>query len=96
MIGQKCLYGTLTSTWRLLWSRSSSGRKVVRTFFARDLHISYFIWGISIFRLGLANGKDVIVRIPFRYAGPRNLLTISEVATMDFVRSRLGVLVPII
>jgi aminoglycoside phosphotransferase (APT) family kinase protein len=47
-----------------------------------------------VFRLGLDTGNDVVARIPFRNAGPRSLLTRSEVATMDFVRSRIGAPVP--
>ncbi|KAF9485545.1 hypothetical protein BDN70DRAFT_591828 [Pholiota conissans] len=43
-----------------------------------------------VFSLGLSNGKNVIARIPFPNAGPRSILTRSEVATMDFVRSRFG------
>lgn len=47
-----------------------------------------------VFRLSLDTGNDVVARIPFRNAGPRSLLTRSEVATMDFVRSRIGAPVP--
>ncbi|KAF9485554.1 hypothetical protein BDN70DRAFT_871224 [Pholiota conissans] len=47
-----------------------------------------------VFRLALSNGKDVVARIPFPNAGPRGLLTRSEVATMDFVRSRLASPIP--
>ncbi|KDQ17263.1 hypothetical protein BOTBODRAFT_64281 [Botryobasidium botryosum FD-172 SS1] len=47
-----------------------------------------------IFCLGLSNGEEVIARMPFRNAGSRHLTTRSEVATMDFLRSRLGALVP--
>ena len=46
------------------------------------------------FASSLRTEKDVIARIPFPNAGPRNLFTKSEVATMDFVRSRLGAPVP--
>ncbi|KIM37221.1 hypothetical protein M413DRAFT_77426 [Hebeloma cylindrosporum] len=38
--------------------------------------------------------EDLIARIPFPSAGPRGLLTKSEVATMDFVRRKLGVPIP--
>ena len=47
-----------------------------------------------VFRLGLDTGNDVVARIRFRNAGPQSLLTRSEVATMDFVRSRTGAPVP--
>jgi len=47
-----------------------------------------------VFRLGLDTGNDVITCIPFRNAGPLSLLTHSEVATMDFGRSRIGAPVP--
>ena len=39
-------------------------------------------------------GEDVVARIPFRNAGPLSLLTRSEVATMDFVRTRIGAPIP--
>lgn len=38
--------------------------------------------------------EDLIARIPFHSAGPRGLLTKSEVATMDFVRMKFGVPIP--
>jgi hypothetical protein len=40
------------------------------------------------------DGKEVIARIPFRNAGPRQLTTQSEVATVDFLRSRLQAPIP--
>ncbi len=47
-----------------------------------------------IFRISFAGGKDVVARIAFPTAGPKGLLTRSEVATMDFIRSRLGPRIP--
>jgi hypothetical protein len=47
-----------------------------------------------VFRLGLDAGNDVVARISFRNAESRNYLTRSEVATMDFFRSRIGAPVP--
>ena len=34
-----------------------------------------------VFRLGLDTGDDIVARIPFRNAGPRSLLTRSEVSS---------------
>ncbi|KDQ13556.1 hypothetical protein BOTBODRAFT_146160 [Botryobasidium botryosum FD-172 SS1] len=48
----------------------------------------------KIFLLALDNGKEVIARIPTPHAGPSHLVTASEVATMDYARSRLGLPVP--
>lgn len=42
----------------------------------------------------LDNGKEVVARIPFPNAGPPRLMTSSEVATMDFLRTRLDAPVP--
>ena len=39
-------------------------------------------------------GAEAIVRVPFPNSGPRHLTTASEVATMEFVRSRFGFPVP--
>ena len=47
-----------------------------------------------IFRIGFEDGKHVIARIAFPTAGPKSRLTLSEVATMDFIRSRLGPRIP--
>jgi hypothetical protein len=49
-----------------------------------------------IFLLTMNSGAEVIARMPFPNAGPRSLMTRSEVATMDFdfVRTRLGAPVP--
>ncbi|KDR84192.1 hypothetical protein GALMADRAFT_205913 [Galerina marginata CBS 339.88] len=47
-----------------------------------------------IFRLSFDTADDIIARIPFPNSGPRSLLTRSEVATMEFVRTRLGAHVP--
>lgn len=47
-----------------------------------------------IFRLSFDTGNNLIARIPFPNAGPRSFLTRSEVATMDFVRTRLDAPVP--
>ncbi|THH08777.1 hypothetical protein EW146_g8881 [Bondarzewia mesenterica] len=48
----------------------------------------------KVFLLSLDNGKDVIARIPTSLAGPPHIVTASEVATSDYVRSRLGLPVP--
>jgi hypothetical protein len=42
----------------------------------------------------MTDGKEVIARIPFRNAGPRRITTQSEVATVDFLRSRLQAPIP--
>ena len=47
-----------------------------------------------VLRFGFEVGRDVVARTLSRNSGPRSLLTRSEVATMDFVRSRLGAPVP--
>ena len=47
-----------------------------------------------LFSLTLDNGKEVVVRMPFKNAGPRTLLTQSEVATMDFLRTKFGFPIP--
>ena len=39
-------------------------------------------------------GAEAIVRVPFPNSGPQRLTTASEVATMEFVRSRFGFPVP--
>ncbi|GAQ45724.1 hypothetical protein ACLA_024740 [Aspergillus niger] len=43
------------------------------------------------FRLEMDNGSAVIARIPHPNAGPRYYTTASEVATMDFARTILGI-----
>lgn len=48
----------------------------------------------KIFQCKLDNGLELIARIPTILAGPGRLVTASEVATIDFVRSQLGVPVP--
>lgn len=40
------------------------------------------------------DGREVVARIPFRNAGPRQIMTQSEVATMDFLRTRLNAPIP--
>ncbi|KAF6752779.1 hypothetical protein DFP72DRAFT_903590 [Ephemerocybe angulata] len=42
------------------------------------------------FRVQLTNGRQVIARIPTPLSGPQHLVTASEVATMRFLRERLG------
>ncbi|KZV92571.1 hypothetical protein EXIGLDRAFT_710167 [Exidia glandulosa HHB12029] len=42
------------------------------------------------FLVQLNNSRSVIARIPTPISGPPHLVTASEVATMDFVRNRLG------
>ncbi|TFK39015.1 kinase-like domain-containing protein [Crucibulum laeve] len=41
-----------------------------------------------LFKLTTDNGFNVVARFPFPTAGPRQLLTQSEVATMDFIRTK--------
>ncbi len=48
----------------------------------------------KILLLTLDNGKEVIARLPFPMAGPPHLLTASEAATMEFLRTVLSVPVP--
>ena len=82
------------SMWCLRMQRDWSYRR--RSFSFCSPRQSYWILSryIHVFRLGLDTGNDVVARIPFRSAGPRSLLTRSEVATMDFVRSRIGAPAP--
>ncbi|KAF8602341.1 hypothetical protein BDV93DRAFT_557595 [Ceratobasidium sp. AG-I] len=47
-----------------------------------------------LFSILMTDGKEVVARIPFRNAGPRRLTTQSEVATIDFLRSRLQAPIP--
>jgi hypothetical protein len=57
--------------------------------------LKFFLGAFNrVFRLCFDIGNDLIARIPFRNAGPRSLLTQSEVATMDFVRTHLGAPIP--
>ncbi|KNG86723.1 hypothetical protein ANOM_005182 [Aspergillus nomiae NRRL 13137] len=46
------------------------------------------------FRLEMDNGSSVIARIPHPIAGPRYYTTASEVATMEFARTILGIPTP--
>ena len=48
----------------------------------------------KVFILTMNDGYEVIARIPTPIAGPPHYTTSSEVATMDFVRTRLGIPVP--
>ncbi|KAK0104962.1 hypothetical protein ONS95_005223 [Cadophora gregata] len=47
-----------------------------------------------VFILYLDNGERVVTRVPFRIAGPRRLVTNSEVATMTYVRSFTKIPIP--
>ena len=42
----------------------------------------------------MENGRHVIAKVPHPNAGPKELTTASEVATMEFVRDVLGLPVP--
>ncbi|KAF5319397.1 hypothetical protein D9619_008868 [Psilocybe cf. subviscida] len=42
------------------------------------------------FRVQLSDGRTVVARIPTPIAGPQHLVTASEVATMTFLRDRVG------
>lgn len=42
------------------------------------------------FQVQLSDGQSVVARIPTPVAGPKHLVTASEVATMKFLRERLG------
>ncbi|KAF5319171.1 hypothetical protein D9619_008839 [Psilocybe cf. subviscida] len=44
----------------------------------------------KVFQVQLADSQKVIARIPMPFAGPQHLVTASEVATMTFLRNRLG------
>ncbi|KDQ15825.1 hypothetical protein BOTBODRAFT_107823 [Botryobasidium botryosum FD-172 SS1] len=48
----------------------------------------------KVFLLVLNNGKEIIARLPTPHAGPGHSITASEVATMDYLHSILGVPVP--
>lgn len=43
-----------------------------------------------VFKVQLTDGRRFIARIPTPLAGPAHLVTASEVATMQFLRNRLG------
>ena len=45
----------------------------------------------QVFVLTMDDGYELIARIPTPIAGPPHYTTSSEVATMDFVRTRLGI-----
>ncbi|KAH9871746.1 hypothetical protein J1614_006002, partial [Plenodomus biglobosus] len=47
-----------------------------------------------VFLLWLDNGARVVARVPYRIAGPRRLITNSEVATMAYIRSFTKIPVP--
>ncbi|KAF8894381.1 hypothetical protein CPB84DRAFT_1782912 [Gymnopilus junonius] len=44
----------------------------------------------KVFNVQLTEGRQVIARIPTPLSGPPHLVTASEVATMEFLRNRLG------
>src|SRR3954447_7668020 len=48
----------------------------------------------KIFLLTMDDGYEVIARIPTPIAGPPHYMTASEVATMDFLRTRLDIPAP--
>ncbi|KIM43715.1 hypothetical protein M413DRAFT_387255 [Hebeloma cylindrosporum] len=47
-----------------------------------------------VFSLSFDNGVEFIAKIPFYIAGPKHFSTASEVATLDYLRTELGVRVP--
>jgi hypothetical protein len=47
-----------------------------------------------IFNLKFDNGSELIAKIPYPLLTPRHLCTVSEVATMDYARTVLGLPVP--
>ncbi|KAL1756048.1 Alpha/beta hydrolase family-domain-containing protein [Schizophyllum commune] len=49
-----------------------------------------------VFDLKTDNGKEYIVKIPFPVAGPKHLLTASEVATLDYIRTELRIPAPVV
>ncbi|KAL1735272.1 Alpha/beta hydrolase family-domain-containing protein [Schizophyllum commune] len=49
-----------------------------------------------VFDLRTDNGKEYIVKIPFPVAGPKHLLTASEVATLDYIRTELNIPAPVV
>ena len=70
-------------------------RKVVKRFTFSLTELRRSLGGFNrLFSLTLDNGKEVVVRMPFKNAGPRTLLTQSEVATMDFLRTKLRFPIP--
>lgn len=48
----------------------------------------------KIFSLKFENGSELIAKIPYPFVSPRQLCTASEVATMDYARTILGLPVP--
>ncbi|KAL1667791.1 hypothetical protein GGF50DRAFT_124587 [Schizophyllum commune] len=49
-----------------------------------------------VFDLKTDNDKEYIVKIPFPVAGPKHLLTASEVATLDYIRTELNIPAPVV
>ncbi|KAI0369309.1 hypothetical protein BV20DRAFT_374089 [Pilatotrama ljubarskyi] len=47
-----------------------------------------------VFSLTFDNNVELIAKIPYPCTGPRHLCTASEVATLDFLRTELGLPVP--
>ncbi|KIM35912.1 hypothetical protein M413DRAFT_44592, partial [Hebeloma cylindrosporum] len=47
-----------------------------------------------VFSLSFDNGIEFIAKIPFYIAGPKHFCTVSEVATLDYLRTELGIPVP--
>jgi hypothetical protein len=69
--------------------------KVVKLFAFSLAELRSSVGGFNrLFSLTMDNGKEVVVRMPFKNAGPRTLLIQSEVATMDFLRTKLGFPIP--
>lgn len=48
----------------------------------------------KVFLITMEDGFEVIAKVPTPIAGPRHYLTASEVATMDFLRSEVGLPIP--
>ena len=74
---------------------SHSLLKVVKGFTFSLAELRNSLGGFNhLFSLTMDNGKGVVVRMPFKNAGPRTLLTQSEVATTDFLRTKLELPIP--
>lgn len=49
-----------------------------------------------VFLLGFDTGVDAIARLPFPIVGSPHVVTVSEVATMDFAQTVSGIPVPLV
>ncbi|KAH7317657.1 kinase-like domain-containing protein [Rhexocercosporidium sp. MPI-PUGE-AT-0058] len=72
----------------------TTGRWLNRDKLQRGARYVKFDFPALVFILYLDNGERVVARVPFRIAGPRRLVTNSEVATMTYARTFTKIPVP--